>query len=54
MPLLRKRFSLRGIGYRKLDFKFAAAKHPSKRAKNLAGIEWLETSMNTEILSLQT
>ena len=55
MSLLRKSVSFRGVGYRKLTFEFAAAKHlphPSNRAKNLAGIERLETSVNIEILSL--
>ena len=50
MPLIRKIFSLRGVGYRKLAFEFAAGErlpHPSKRAKILAGFEWLETSMKT-------
>jgi hypothetical protein len=57
MPLFRKSCSLRGVGYRKFALEFAACEHlphPSKRAKNLNGLEWLETSMKTEILSRRT
>jgi hypothetical protein len=56
MPLIRKSCCLRGVGHGKFAFEFAAAKHlphPSNKAKNLAGLEWLET-INTEILSLHT
>jgi len=57
MPLIWKSCSLRGVGYRKLASEFAAAKHlphHSNRAKYLSRLECLETSMNTEILSLHT
>jgi hypothetical protein len=50
MPLMRRICSLHGAGYRKLAFEFAAGDHlphPSKRTKNLAVLEWLETSVNT-------
>jgi hypothetical protein len=48
---------MRGLEYRKFTFEFVAVKHlphHPNTTKNLAGRDWLETSMNTEILSLHT